>query len=401
MKIEWRVLVLNIQNYAPPTYVTMDSLSTNLIDAYGSTASYDEYGTVILIVQPNNIFPEATTLYNTFVTVTFPWDGTTQFFPKNPGGLIQCRMQTYPPFMQEGYFGRHCLWTPGPPDTVTFYVPKELRVDPSLGRFQIELSTVGVVPPLENGFLYPIPWGYYRFIVNMNKNTGANIEQAEPLLHMEGFRPTVFYTTSEHKGAGLYNIHMFNYRVTTAVPASTDAITPGFIFFKFPFDYFSTGAGWKSDLGTGLIDGNEITCLQGVLHTAPAMKCYLIYGYATYVTLKVTFTSEVKVGDNVNLYIGKIENPTINLHDFEIEVSSQYQDLTSRDKPNWVMLDRKINKYVETSWSLSPNTGQQAPANAPAYYGYTTVTNPRRFVYGDKLTVEFSIFNSGNIVTAE
>lgn len=422
-RIDQKKITINIADNLYPYYISMDYLHTNYIEAYGSEPwnSFEEWGPIKIIVKPNQIFPETNTLYNTFVTVTFPCVNGTQYFTKNPSGLIQCRMQTLLDFEEDGYFGRMCTFiqgTPGTPcipDQVTFYTPTELRVDPTLATqftyYEIEISTIGVVTPLTNGFLYPSETGYYRFIVNMNKNEGANIEQAEPLLYVMEDRFTYLYTTSEHKRNNDLNIMMFNFKLSHDIPQSDDLITPGYLLLEFPFDYSGTGAGWKSDLGTGIPDGGKIDCLQDfAVHTVPAInpdtltgeyrvECVLKYGYLDYTTIVVKNILNPNVGTNFNLYFGGILNPAMNLYDFPIRIRTVYEDLNDYVNPTWVTLDTKVNTYVETSFNIGGGSGQ---TTTHIQDDFSTVIDPVRFIPGvDKLKVSFNIENSGQAGTSD
>ena len=418
-RIDQLLITIPIANHLYPYYVSMDWLETNYIEAYGSEPwnSFEEWGPIKIQVTPNQIFPETNTLYNTFITITFPCVNGVQYYTKNPSGLIQCRMNTLLDFRQEGYFGRLCTFiqgTPGSvgvpciPDQVTFYTPTELRVDPTLGApfdvYEIVLTTIGVTNPLQNGFLFPSVSNYYRFIVNMNKNEGANIEQAEPFMYIMEDRFTYLYTTSEHKLNNDRNIMMFNFELTLNMPASNDPLTPGYIFLEFPFDYQGTGAGWLSDLGTGIPDGGAIDCLQDfTVHTAPAINpdpvtgenrvtCILKYGYFDYTTIVVSNIANPNIGSNFNLYFGGILNPSKNLYDFPIRIRTVYEDLTDILNPNWVTIEKKLNTYIETTFTVGGGNGQ---VTTHIQDDYSTIINPVRFIPGeDTLTVSFNIENN-------
>ena len=420
-RIDQKIISLTISDNLYPFYISMDSLHTNYIEAYGSESwnSFEEWGPIKIIIKPNQIFPETNTLYNTLITITFPCVKGIKYFTKHPDGLIQCRMNTLQDFLEEGYFGRLCTFiegtsgTPCTADQVTFYTPEELRVDPTLAApydyYEIELSTIGVTNPLQNGFLYPEKSDYYRFIVNLNKNSGANIEQAEPFLYVMEDRFTYLYTTSEHKRNGDANIMMFNFKLQHDIFDSNDTVTPGCLLLEFPFDYSGTGAGWLSDLGTGIPDGGKIDCLQDLaVHTVPSLyndpvydearvECYLKYGYYDYTTIVVKNIKYPNAGSMFNLYFGGIINPTKNLYDFPIRIRTVYENITDYTDPTWVTLDTKVNTYVETGFNIGGGDGKPTKWIQD---DYSRVVDPVRYIPGmDKLTVSFNIENIGDIAS--
>lgn len=65
---------------------------------------------------------------------------------------------------------RECTFTQGPPDLVEFFMPYEVTMDPGDGPFTVQLTTIGVDPPTENGFFNPSTPGQYRFTVYTEMN---------------------------------------------------------------------------------------------------------------------------------------------------------------------------------------------------------------------------------------
>ena len=405
-KIESLQITITLADFPYPEFIQINNFTSPLVEAYKSTPSNTEYGPLKFYIKPNYYYPETTTLYNTKVKVTFPHKSGTRYFKVNPSGNLECRMKLRNDPREKGYMGRACSFNQGTPDIVEFYTPNELSIDPS-NLYEIELTTVGTPDPSENGFEYPDTEGYYRFIVELNKNEGAQQEQAEPFIYVMENRMSNVYVTSEHIGAGLFNIMRFHFEVGNSLPESGHSTTPGRIWLEFPYDKSGSGAGWEHDLGTGLNDGDQIDCFRyssqfsgipNYLIGSDELKCYLKHGYDDYVRIEISHFDSIAANDVFDFYIAGIKNPSANIYDFSVQIRTVYEDLNDLVEPKWVTVSRKVNKYIDTTQSLVV-TGGNTPGTAQLEYN--RISDPTRFApLVDPVTLSLNIENNQEVTAS-
>ena len=127
-----------------------------------------------------------------------------------------------------------------------------------------------------NGFDYPATPGNYKFLVEIFLNTDVPPwEQYEPWLYVQHSRFTDVYVRSFHKLAGEPNILTFHFVTSQTINAYNHATQPSVVWLLFPYDAAGNGQGFKSDLGTGLLDGDQIDCdtsASTVAHLTPFLE---------------------------------------------------------------------------------------------------------------------------------
>ena len=189
---------------------------------------------------------------------------------------------------------------------ITIYAPKSVDIAASTYYF-LNLTTLNANDG-NNGFNYPTTQGSYPFTVTVYDNTNTLRETGTVNLFVPGVDFTLYSSSSMIINAGYYTIFNIKFKPQTLIPSN------GYLIFYVPTVVeFTLEALYSNDLGSGLNNGDPITCSYLAGFTAP-LTCILTYGNqnaGTPASIKISgFTAALSTGTLYSFRIQNIKNPT-------------------------------------------------------------------------------------------